>query len=252
MRDARFVLALLLMTVAAAASAQPIDPLSPLALSVACAPPPSSDGPPPAALRVIGSQDSVPRTLLGNRDLLIVGGGTNAGVELGQQFFLRRAISFGGSTAPSGSKTVGWIHVVAVNESTAIAAVDHACNGILVSDYLTPYVAPVVSAEIERDETSGQPDFNLLGHILAGNEGREVVGPGDLVLIDWGVDKGMTPGARFAIYRDVVGIGGPIKGLPLASIGEGVVISIGSHMALTRVTRARDAIYSGDYIALRR
>ena len=54
-------------------------------------------------------------------------------------------------------------------------------------------------------------------------------------------------GARFAISRDV-----RVGGLPLASVGEGVVISTGSAMALTRITRARDAVFSGDYIALRR
>ena len=190
--------------------------------------------------------------MFGDRDLLVIGGGTTAGVELGQQFFIRRTITFGPTSAPRGSKTIGWIHVVALNESTAIAAVDHVCNAILIDDYLAPYVAPVVSAEVEKDEAPGQPDFNLLGHILAGNEDRQAVGAGDLVLIDWGVDKGMTPGARFAIYRDVGAAGLPLKGLPLSSIGEGIVISIGSNMALSRVTRARDAIYSGDYIALRR
>ena len=252
MRHACFVLALLLVTGAAvAASAQPIDPLSPLALSVACAPPPSAEGAPADALRIIGSQDPIPRTMFGDRDLLVIGGGTTAGVELGRQFFLRRTITFA-SSEPRGSKTVGWIHVVAVNESTAIAVVDHVCNAIMIDDYLAPYAAPVVSADVEKDEAPGQPDFNLLGHILTGNEDRQAVGAGDLVLIDWGVDKGMTPGARFAIYRDVGAAGLPLKGLPLSSIGEGIVISIGSNMALSRVTRARDAIYSGDYIALRR
>jgi hypothetical protein len=98
-----------------------------------------------------------------------------------------------------------------------------------------------------RDETPGQPDFAVLGHIVAGNENRNAVGAGDLALIDWGQNQGLTPGARFSIYRDV-----GVDHVPLASIGEGVVISIGSTMALTRVTRARDVVYSGDYIALRK
>jgi hypothetical protein len=230
-----------------AASAQNDAPLSPLALKVACAPPPTLNAGPAGALRVIGAQDTMPRTLFGNRDLLVVGGGTSTGVQLGQEFFLRRDITFGGSQNVRGAKTLGWTRVVAVNESTAIALVEFACGGIVVGDYLQPFVAPEVSAEIEKDETPGQPDFASLGHIVVGNEGRETVGAGDLALIDWGHDKGLEAGARFAIYRGI-----PVNGMPLASVGEGVVISTSGDMALTRITRARDAVFSGDYIALRK
>jgi hypothetical protein len=105
----------------------------------------------------------------------------------------------------------------------------------------------VLPANIERDEAPGQPDFTTLRHIVVGNEDRTSVGAGDFVLIDWGTEQGLTAGARFAIYRDV-----GVSGLPLASVGEGVVISTGSAMALTRITRSRDAVFSGDYVALRR
>jgi hypothetical protein len=82
---------------AASASAQPGDaPLSPLEIATACAPPPSLDDAPPHALRIIGSQDPTPRSLFGDRDLLVVSGGTSAGVQLGQQFFIRRTMTFGG------------------------------------------------------------------------------------------------------------------------------------------------------------
>jgi hypothetical protein len=244
----RFVLALMVVSgTAAAVQAQSTDSLSPLDLAVACAPPASSAPPPADALRVVGSQDPTPRALFGNRDLLVIGGGTAAGVQLGQQFFVRRAITFAGSHAGRGVKTLGWVRVVAVNESTAIALVDQVCGGIVSGDYLAPYVAPAVPADALKDDTSGQPDFGALGHILVGNEDRMAVGVGDFVLIDWGQDQGLTPGARFAIYRDV-----GIAGAPLSSVGEGIVIATSKATALTRVTRARDAVFSGDYVALRK
>lgn len=244
----RFVLAAMFVTCAApAALAQPEETLSPLAIAVACSPPPTFDAAPATALRVIGSQDSTPRALFGNRDLLVIGGGTGAGVQVGQQFFIRREITFGGGRTPRGVKTLGWMRIVAVNESTAIGLVDYACGGIMSTDYVEPFVAPVVSADFYKDETPGEPDFTTLGHIVVGNDDRGTVGAGDYVLIDFGQDRGLTAGARFAIYRDV-----GLHGLPLSSVGEGVVISTGSTMALTRVTRARDAVVSGDYIALRK
>jgi hypothetical protein len=249
MRCNAFVLAAMFVTSAAgAAQAQPGEvALSPLAMAVACAPPPSLDGAPPHALRIIGSQDSTPRILFGNRDLLVVSGGTSDGVQLGQQFFIRRTMTFGDSRASRGAKTLGWVRVVAVNESTAIGLVDHVCGGIVVGDYLEPFVVPQVSSDAEKDDTRGQPDFTTLGHIVVGNEDRVTAGTGDFVLIDWGTNQGLAAGARFSIYRDV-----GVDRLPLASVGEGVVISTGATMALTRVTRARDAVYAGDYIALRR
>ncbi len=248
MQRSRLVLAVMFVTcVASAADAQTGNTLSPIEMAVACAPPTSGDDAPVPTLRIIGSQDAVPRSLFGDRDLLVLGGGTSAGVQIGQQFFVRRTIHFGASQRGRGAKTLGWIRVVAVNESTAIAIVDHACGGMVKSDYLEPFVAPVLPADIERDETPGEPDFTTLGRIVAGNEDRTTVGTGDFVLIDWGQERRLTAGARFAIYRDV-----GVSGLPLASVGEGVVIAIGNTMALTRITSSRDAVFAGDYVALRK
>src|SRR5439155_16690899 len=140
-----------------------------------------------------------------------------------------------------------WIRIVAVNESTGIALVEHACGGIMADDYLEPFVAPTIPAGADRDDASGEPDFKALGRVLAGNGDRSAAGPGDFMLIDRGTANGVVPGARFAVYRDV-----NAAGMPLAAIGEIVVISTGPDTALTRITRARDAVLSGDYVARRK
>ncbi len=243
----RFALAASLVICGAwAASAQTAPPvLSAIETAAACAPPATYDARPYDALRVIGSPDPMPRSLFGERDLLVIGGGTASGVQLGQQYFIRRAIHFG--SRGRGIRTLGWLRVVAVNEANAIAVVDHACGGIVSSDYLAAFATPVVPPGAERDAATGEPDFSTLGHIVGGDEDRSAVGAGDFVLIDWGSLQGLTAGARFAIYRDV-----GINGMPLASVGEGVVISIGAATAQARITRTRDAVFTGDYIALRK
>jgi hypothetical protein len=244
----RLMFAALFVTCAAtAAFAQTGAMLSPLATAVACAPPPTFEPAPGAALQIIGSQDPSPRTLFGNHDLLVISGGTSSGVELGQQFFVRRTIKSASSRARRGSQTLGWVRVVGLNERTAIAAISQICGPITVGDRLDRFVEPVVSADLTKAETAGQPDVTNLARIVAGTEDRTVSGAGDLVLIDWGVAQGLTPGARFAIFRDV-----GVKGLPLSSVGEGVVVSTSNSMALTRVTRASDAIFPGDYVAVRK
>jgi hypothetical protein len=244
----RFALGAILVMISAGFAAAQDQARSAFTQSVECAPRPSFDGAPADALRIIGSQDPTPRDLFGDRDLLVIGGGTTAGVQLGQQFFIRRTITAPGGRTPRGARTLGTLRVVAVNDSTAIAVVDHVCSGIVTGDHLEPYVQPAVRAADEQPEQpASQPDFSNLGHVVAGNDDRDTVGVGDFALIDWGEAQGLTPGTRFAIFRDV-----GVKGLPLASVGEGVVISTSHAMALTRVTRAHDVVYSGDYIALRK
>src|SRR5205085_918302 len=148
---------------------------------------------------------------------LILDGGTKAGVRLNQQFFVRRTSRLGPEMngMPGVVRTLGWIKVVAVNDTTAIAVVDHACDGIIAGDYLETFNAPRVPASAERNDPAGEPNFTNLGRVLVGNEDRQVIGGGDFVLIDRGSNDGVTMGARFAVYRDV-----KMEGMPLAAIGE--------------------------------
>jgi hypothetical protein len=252
MRSCPFVLtAAFLAATAGLASAQADRPFTPLELAAGCAPPPAFGGAPDGAPRVIGSQDTIAKRLLGARDLLVVDSGTKAGIQLGQQFFVRRPSSFGmgpyGRERERGSTTLGWIRIVAVNESTAIASVDQMCGGIIAGDYLVPFVAPVLPSDADRDERAGEPDFTSLARIVIGNEDRLSAGAGDFMLIDRGSSQGLTAGARFSVYRDL-----RVDGAPLSNIGEGIVIATGESVAVTRITRARDAVISGDYVAIRK
>jgi len=69
---------------------------------------------------------------------------------------------------------------------------------------------------------------------------------GGLMLIDT-AGQPMQPGSRFAVYRDP-----HTAGMPLASVGEGVVLSVGEKITLTKITRSRDAIVTGDYVVPRK
>jgi hypothetical protein len=238
----------LVATVAGVAQPQPAA-FSQLELAVACAPPPTLDIPAGEPLRIIGSQDSVARTDFGTRDLLVVNGGTTAGVLLGQQYFVRRANRFGLDEAGMrrGSRTGGWIRIVAVNESTAVGTFEHLCGDVAKGDYLEPFVAPVVPDGADRDEAPGEPDFTAMGQVVSGSENRSQMGAGDFVLIDRGSEQGMVPGTRLALYRDI-----GVAGMPLATLGEVIVISTSATMSLARITRTRDAVLNGDFVAPRR
>jgi hypothetical protein len=253
MRSIRVLLAAAFVVVATGAAIAQSSPqpaaLSQIEIAVACAPPPTFEVPAGDVLRIIGTQDAIPRSEYGTRDLLVVNGGTEAGVQLGQQFFVRRANRFGldESTRRRGARTGGWINIVAVNASTAIAAFEHLCGDVAQGDYLEPFVAPVVPAGADLDEAPGEPDFSLMGKVVAGNENRSDMGAGDFMLIDRGSEQGMLPGTRLALYRDV-----GVAGMPLAGLGEAIVISTSQAMSLSRITRSRDAVHAGDFVVTRR
>ena len=223
--------------------------LTPAQTALLCGP--VLDPQPPAsnALRVRGAQDPRPRAMYGPTDLLVIDGGTGAGVQLGQEYFIRRGVRFGMpyEVVPTNSSTVAWIRVVAVNESTAIASVQHVCDSIHRDDYLAPFVMPQVPAAADASAPEGELDFTILSHVVGGSEHRDLGGAGDLMVMDRGTDQGVAPGAHFAVYRDV-----KVGGLPLSSIGEAVVVTTGRTNSVVRLTRTRDVVQTGDYLVPRK
>ena len=226
------------------------DTLSPAQAAYACSLAPLTGPAPASALRIAGSQDTSARSLFGSRDLLVINGGTTAGVQLGQRYFTKHQVTYGAGTAAPihAPHTTGWVLVVAVNDTTAIASVEFACDGMEVDDYLTPFVMPVVPSDADRPDTSGTPDFSSpLGHVLFGKEARDTGVAGDFMLLDRGAKQGMVPGAKLAVYRDL-----HVNGVPLASIGGAIVVSTAETMSVMRIVATRDVIQSGDYVVLKK
>jgi hypothetical protein len=199
--------------------------------------------PPAHNLRVVGAQDTVSRSLFGKSDLIVISGGTKNGVQLDQQYAVRRAFVFGHMTTGQLQTihTAGQLRVVAVNESTAIAQVDSICDGIQTGDYLDPYMPPPPPPSGEGDNTVATLDFTSMRRVLFADEERRIASAGDFVMIERR-DGQLAAGTRVAVYRDL-----QTRGVPLAAVGEGVIVSTGDAQLL-RVISSRDAIRSGDYV----
>jgi hypothetical protein len=237
--------------------------LTAIQAGLACALPPTLAVPRGGLRRVIGGQDTQARAVYGPRDTLIIDGGTKAGLAPGQRFFVRRAITFG-STSPSRTHavhTAGWIRIVAVNATTAVASIDYSCSDIDRGDYLEPFFVPEVPEGAERNDPSGalvfpsgeenvpagELNYDDFGHILFGSEEHVAASAGNFMLINQGTDHGAKSGARFAVYRHH-----HIFGVPLVAIGEGIIMTTGKRMSVVRITAGRDAVLSGDYIVPRK
>jgi hypothetical protein len=225
------------------------DPLTPIQVAAACAPLPASSLP-DDALQIVGVQDTVARLAFGPGELVIIGGGTSQGLQLEQRFYVRRRpqrdVGFF-TTGPRGANTVGWLRIVAARENTAIGFVEFACDALVRGDILQPYADPVLPAGADETDTTGEPDFMDAGSVLFGDNERQTASAGEFLVTDRGSNTGTTPGSRFAIYRDV-----GEEGIPLASIGEAIAVSVYPGFSVIRVTRARDAIFAGDLLVPRR
>jgi hypothetical protein len=221
--------------------------LSAEVLSLACAPGAALE-PPPTPLRITGGQDSFARRIYGPGDLVTINAGTKNGIEVGQEYYVRRLqvdrrepIS---RDHPATIRTTGWIKVYAVDDEMSLVTVTHACDTIEVGDYLEPFTLPVVPT-ISKDRPKPQRDH--YGKVLVGTDRRTNFGKGDYFVINRGSDHGVEVGSQFVLYRDKK----QAENF-LYAIGEAVATDVKAEMSTVQVTVSLDTIQSGDYVALRR
>ena len=216
-------------------------------LSVVCAPKIAFELP-DRSMRVTGGQDSAPRYAWGPGDLITINAGENNGIEIGQQYFVRRVQVENGQKVsritPASVATVGWLKVWAIEKDMSLATIVHACDSMEIGDYLEPFVMPTVvkpRAEILK------PERDNYARIMFGTDQRRSFGKGEYFIIDRGVDLGIEPGDRFVVYRDR-----RLFENFMYSLGDAVAIEVNEETATLQVTVSRDAFMAGDYVAVRR
>jgi len=255
MRTATFFV--LLLTAAPAVAQTPLISLAPppgpvlgpktvMPANVACTDVPVANVP-PSPLHILAPHGDDARELSYRSDVVVLSGGTPAGLMPGQRFFTRRfRAPRSGETVSAkdrGSiRTSGWLTVIAADEHSALARIDYACDGVASGDYLDAYVEPVLPA---TPAAATQTDFSNMGHVLSGVDQRESFGAGDMLSIDRGASGGLAVGTRIAFYRDRQ------NGTPLVELGTGIVLEVAQETAKVVVEKARYGVTTGDYVAFR-
>jgi len=216
-------------------------------LALACAPRVAFETP-PMPLRITGGQDSFVRRIYLPGDLVTINAGTVNGIEVGQEFFVRRlqvsrreAVT---RATPGSIRTAGWIKVWAVDDEMSLATVTHACDTIEEHDYLEPFVLPTV---VEAESTRGKPERDNYGRVVVGVDLRRVFGKGDFLIVNRGSQDGITAGSQFVFYRDKK----QAENF-LYNLGEAVAVDVATETSTLRVTVSRDSIHEGDYVAMRK
>ena len=246
-RTARAMLAFgLLVSCTGSALARPAATQTVLAETeeLACAPR-LAVGWPLSPLTLVGSQEGPLKNLLGPGDRLVIPAGTDQGLAVGQQYFVRRTfVPRSGDRSQLGLKTAGWIRIVATQRMAAVAAVVHACAGFELGDHLDPFELPLVPPLGPRG-TANYADPPAT--VLFGRDGASIVGTTEFLVIDRGTDLGLTLGQRVMIFREGAGPTGPV-----IELAEAAVVLLSPDWATLRVLRMRDIVYAGDLVVVQR
>ncbi len=203
--------------------------------------------PPEITMRIVGAPQER-KTLHGPGDIVIVGAGTNSGVQPGQQYFARRVVPDRFTEPLKGYRpisihTAGWLQIQDVQAETAVARVVHACDGIIDGDYLEPFALP----DVPETGAAGQADYGSPAHVILGDDRRQLGSVGQYMAVDRGSDHGLKSGQRLTIFRTTLAGAGPAW-----PIGSATALVVGTSTSVFRIDTANDAVSVGDLIALQK
>jgi hypothetical protein len=170
---------------------------------------------------------------------ITVDGGTINGLEVGQNFVVRRYFRVHSLTGTemTGEHSAGLVQIAAVSERSSIAHVVYACDELRAGDFLAPFNAEPIRAA----EPRGTPDYDNAARILFADEGQLLAAPRRMMVIDRGSANGLRVGQRLTLFRR--------RSARPDVVGDAVIVAIRGDSATIRIERVNDAIASGDLAA---
>jgi hypothetical protein len=215
-------------------------------VEIACAPQAAFVAP-VAAVRIAGGEDRRKR-LFGTNDAVVLNAGTAQGLRVGQEYYVRRVVDDrftvvqADGVRPLSIHTAGRVRVVDTATQASIAVITTACDGVLDGDYLEPFTPPALPLTASA---LGEADYANPGHLILGDDRRQIGGAGSMMVLNRGSDHGVRPGQRLTIFRET-------GGGPVFRVGQAVVITTSPETALIRIDSSKDAVYVGDLVAIHR
>ena len=170
-------------------------------LSAVCGPSlPVGDAPPIA--RVSGLRYNAHRRFYAKGDLLVLDGGLTAGLQVGENYVVRRRFKAVPLTPDAkltreGEHASGLIQIVEVRDDAADAVVMHACDEFQPGDYLAPFVPTFLTTTRPR----GRPDYASGGPDPLRRRGRDARLPAELHGDRPRAEPGRAPGQRLTVFR---------------------------------------------------
>jgi hypothetical protein len=206
------------------------------------------------SLFVVGSEEGGDKLTFGDRDLVYLNKGSNAGVKAGDLYSLHHVaytVKHPVSRRKLGTKveTTGWIKVILVQDDTACAVVEQACADIHPGDYLKPFEKVNVPMVVRRapEDCCSTENGKTMRHVVDLQDDVSIGGTGQFLTIDAGSEDGVAPGAVFSVYRVMY----PSVPTPRNVVGEATVVAVRERTSTAKITYARREIMLGDQVQLR-
>ncbi|MBI3931891.1 MAG: LysM peptidoglycan-binding domain-containing protein [Acidobacteria bacterium] len=206
------------------------------------------------SLKIVGSEQGSAKNAFGDRDILYLGKGSNAGVKTGDVYTIHHAaysVKHPTSGRGLGTKieTLGWGRVILVQENTATLSIEQACNDIHLGDYLKPFEkvnVPLVLRRPHADRLT-PPSGKAHGYVLDIADDASIAAAGHMVSIDLGSENGIAPGNVLVIYRVMY------PSVPTARnvLGEAAILTVRERTATAKLIYSTDAVMPGDEVELR-
>jgi hypothetical protein len=206
------------------------------------------------SLYVIGSELGAAKVALAERDILYLNRGSNAGVRAGDVYTLNH-FAYPVRHPESGRKlgqkieVTGWARVILVEENTATAVVEQACEDIHAGDYLKPFERVSVPLALRRPPADRltPPTGKTQGYIVDIADDADIAGTGHIISIDLGSEDGLAPGNLLTVYRIMY----PSVPTTRNVVGEIAVVAVRERTSTAKVMFSNDAMSPGDRIELR-
>lgn len=157
---------------------------------------------------ILGSPES--KGAMTKFDTVFINRGDRDGLTVGQQFQILRPVReiFHPKTGISMGwliKVIGTLRTECLQEKTATARITNSYDYAMAGDRIEPYTPLAVPSDHYLSPKLTGPCIpsseGLEGLILADKEGKGRIAEGDIVYIDKGLASGITPGVKFAVYR---------------------------------------------------
>jgi hypothetical protein len=203
--------------------------------------PAEADAPVPSFGAIRSRRDEKTQGFFAAGDELLIDGGTQNGLDVGQNFVVRRRYPTTLTTRKGviieGEHSSGLLQIVSVDTQSSPAVVVYACDEMMAGDYLTPFTPD----PIRMPDPVGMPAFDNAARILFGDAGQMLGAPRRMLVIDRGARHGIQPGQRLTLFRR-----SRFGNTKPAVVGEAVVVAARDNSATVRVEQATDVIFFGD------
>jgi hypothetical protein len=228
------------------------------------------------AFKVVGQEDKT-RSILGDGDVLYLGGGSGQGVKVGDRLVLTKVVArkFFHPDDRRRRKALGDIleqegivRVTTVYPDQSVAIIERSMDGVSAGCYAAPYAEPpsIVNA-LRRDTASPVPVRQPVLKVIYIRMNKMVAAGGDLVIVDGGTSQGFKvgdvllsarpepldpanpdpAGARTDAYGNITALR-PGAAMTNYYMGQVMIVKTGEHTATCRILRSTAELEVGDIL----